>query len=108
MAYPQAPAEMPLYMHSPQGYKHKGVQTQRNVKEKRVWAKAGQSCMEQIHGPGHEGNRFQAQRFRSMSLLPRGDHLPRLHRRLHHLRSRRTLDRRRHRGLTSMLPPLHR
>ena len=27
----------------------------------RLWAKAGRSCMEQIYGPGHEGDRFQAQ-----------------------------------------------
>ena len=25
-----------------------------------VWAEASWPCMEQIHGPGHVGNRFQA------------------------------------------------
>ena len=48
-----------------------GIQMQRNIKKtthpqvgvQRVRAKAGMSCMEQIHGPGHEGNWFQAQCF---------------------------------------------
>ena len=83
-----------------------GVQTRRNIKEdtctqvgaQHIWTKAGRSCMEQIHGPGHEGNWLQALRFRSLSLLPR----------LHHPRSQHPFDRRRRHGLACMLSLIHR
>ena len=64
MAYPQAPAEMPLYMRLPQGCKREGTtrkHTCPQIGAQHLWAKAGRSCMEQIYGPGHEGDRFQAQ-----------------------------------------------
>ena len=59
MAYPQAPAEMPLYMRLPQGYKHEGISRKthalklvRNVygqkQAGRVWNKYMDQGMKEI------------------------------------------------------------
>ena len=92
-----------------------GIQTRRNVmKDTRtqvgaqcVWTKASRSCMEQIHGPVDERNRFQAEFLRFMPILSREHRLFSLHRRLHYVWSRRSLDRRGGHGLASVLPSIH-
>ena len=90
-----------------QARRHVEKDTSTQIGEQRVRTEASGSCMEQIHGPRHERNRFQAEFLRSMSLLSRKHRLPGLHRRLLHFWSQRALDRRSGRGLASVLPSLH-
>ena len=75
MAYPQAPAEMPLYIRLPPR-----IQPQWNVMKDTCtqvaaqcgWTKSNRPRMEQIHVPGHKRNRFQAEFIRSMIFGPDG------------------------------------
>ena len=86
MAYPQAPAEMPLFMRLPQD---SGATECHERHMHSSWCamctdKASMPCMEQIHGPRHERNRFQAEFLRPMSILSRKHRRFSLHRRLHY------------------------
>ena len=107
IAYPQAPAKMPLYMRLPQRYRRDGVSQKmhalklvRNVygqkQAGRVWNKHMDQGMKEIGFT------------RSMHVLSRQYNLPRLYQQLHYIWPRQFFDRHSGRRLASMFPSVHR
>ena len=107
IAYPQAPAEMPLYMRLPQRYRRDGVSQKmhalklvRNVygqkQAGRIWNKYMDQGMKEIGFT------------RSMHVLSRQYNLPRLYQQLHYIWPRQFFDRHSGRRLASMFPSAHR
>ena len=64
MAYPQAPAEMPLYMRLPQGYKRNRItrkHTRTQTPTQRIWTKKSWTSVEQVYGRRYAGDWVQTE-----------------------------------------------